>query len=333
MTRIKKALITAFGDESNISVVEADIGEPGAREVQVKVAYSAVSGADINMRKGTYPFQRKAPLTPGYSIFGTVQSNGAGSTRFQVGDRVVCLTKYDGQAQLANLPEDFLVPVPEGADAKQAVGLVLDWVAAYQMLVRSAGVKPGQRVFIHGLSGGVGRGLLALAKLHGAEVYGTASPRNHAQLKQLGATPYSYLDKGWIAAAQGIGGVDAVFDPLGFESFDESWSVLRRGGILVAYGLNLQTFTKSPPRPFLPEYFRVLLMNLKFWTGRRAAFYGLDRKSKHYLSDLTRLLQLLRDSKISVPIKAVFKLDDIREAHKAWANSAGMGSIIIDVRG
>jgi NADPH:quinone reductase-like Zn-dependent oxidoreductase len=332
MTRIRKSLITAYGDESNITVVEADIGEPAAGEVQVKVEYSAVSGADVNMRKGIYPFQKKPPLTPGYSIVGLVQANGAGSSRFRIGDRVVCLTKYDGQAELANLPERFLVAVPEKADPQQAVGLVLDWVTAYQMVVRSAGVKRGQRVFIHGLSGGVGRGLLAIAKLEGAEVYGTASPRNHLVLKQLSVTPYAYSDKDWIASMQKIGGVDAVFDPLGFESFDESYSVLRKGGILVGYGLNLQNFSGSGPRPFLPQYLGLLARNLKFWTGKRASFYGLDRASKYYISDLTRLLALLGDGKISVPVKAVFKLDDIRQAHKAWANSPGMGTIVIDVQ-
>jgi NADPH:quinone reductase-like Zn-dependent oxidoreductase len=192
-------------------------------------------------------------------------------------------------------------------------------------------VKKGQRVFVHGLSGGVGRGLLGIARLEGAEVHGTASPRNHAELRQLGVTPYPYSDKDWIAAMLKMGGVDAVFDPLGFESFDESYSVLRKGGILVGYGLNLQNFSGSGPRPFLPAYLGLLARNLKFWTGKRTAFYGLDRASKYYLSDLTKLLQLLGDGKISVPVKAVFKLSDIREAHKAWANSPGMGTIVIDV--
>jgi synaptic vesicle membrane protein VAT-1 len=197
------------------------------------------------------------------------------------------------------------------------------------MVVRSAGVKRGQRVFIHGLSGGVGRGLLAIAKLEGPDVYGTASPRNHPDLKHLGVTPYAYSDKNWIAAIQKMGGVDAIFDPLGFESFDESYSVLRRGAILVGYGLNLQNFSKSGPRPFLPQYLGLLAKNLKFWTGKRTAFYGLDRASKYYVSDLTHLLRLLADGKISVPVKTVFKLDDIREAHKAWANSPGMGTIVL----
>ncbi len=168
MPKMKKVLITEFGDESKLAIVESDIAEPRAGEVQIAVEYSVVSGADVNMRRGTYPFQKKAPLTPGYSVVGKVRLNGKGCNRFRVGERVACLSKYDGQAELINLPERFLVPVPEGADPKLAVALVLDWVTAYQMLHHSA-----QRTFVHGLSGGV----------------------------------------------------DAVFDPLGFESNEPRFSV------------------------------------------------------------------------------------------------------------
>jgi synaptic vesicle membrane protein VAT-1 len=69
------------------------------------------------MRRGTYPFQKKAPLAPGYSVVGKVRAMGQGNSRFQVGDRVACLSKYDGQ-EVINLPERYLVPVPGGADPR-----------------------------------------------------------------------------------------------------------------------------------------------------------------------------------------------------------------------
>jgi len=67
-----------------------------------------------------------------------VRVNGKGCTKFKVGERVACLSKYDGQAELINLPERFLVRVPDGVDLKAAVSLVLDWVTAYQMLHHAA---------------------------------------------------------------------------------------------------------------------------------------------------------------------------------------------------
>jgi NADPH:quinone reductase-like Zn-dependent oxidoreductase len=76
MSKIRKVLITEFGDEDKLAIVEDDIPEPAAREVQIAVEYSIVSGSDVNMRRGTYPFQKKAPLTPGYSVVGKVRTNG-----------------------------------------------------------------------------------------------------------------------------------------------------------------------------------------------------------------------------------------------------------------
>jgi NADPH:quinone reductase-like Zn-dependent oxidoreductase len=331
MKQIKKVIIQAFGDESQLSIVADTIQDPAPGEVQIKVEYSPVSGADINMRKGNYPFQKMAPLTPGYSIIGRVEKNGAASTQFKAGELVVCLTKYDGQAEFVNLPERFLVSASESVDPKQAVALVLDWVTAYQMLNRVAQVKRGDRVFIHGLSGAVGRGLLALAQLKGAQIFGTASPRNHAELQKLGATAFSYADKKWISVMKQMGGVDLVFDPLGFQSFDESYSILNAGGRLVAYGMNLRSLSSSYPRHFLLEYFRILGKNLKFWTQKSTRFYGLDRSSKYYLADLKTLLQLLESKQIAVPIKATYLLAEIRQAHADWGKSEGMGTMIIAI--
>src|SRR6266849_9567378 len=70
MSKMNKVVITEFGDESKLAIVEDDLPDPAAGEVQLSVEYSIVSGSDVNMRRGTYPFQREAPLTPGYSVLG-----------------------------------------------------------------------------------------------------------------------------------------------------------------------------------------------------------------------------------------------------------------------
>ena len=331
MSKIKKVLITEFGDESKLAIVEADLADPGAGEVQLVVEYSIVSGSDVNMRRGTYPLQKKAPLTPGYSVLGKVRLNGKGCSKFKVGERVACLSKYEGQAELINLPERFLVRVPEGIDLKAAVALVLDWVTAYEMLHRAAHVQTGHKIFVHGLSGGVGRALLSLGAIHGAQVFGTAAVGKHEELRKLGAVPFDYSNKKWISTIQGLGGIDAVFDPLGFESFDESYSILKEGGVLVGYGMNLPALTKTPRRSVFPVIIKLFARNLLFWSGKRTTFFGVNRKSKNFTPDLELLFRWLASGKIAVPIKGIFRLDQIREAHREYASSTGMGSIIIEV--
>jgi NADPH:quinone reductase-like Zn-dependent oxidoreductase len=329
MSTIRKALITEFGDESKVIVVEGNLGDPSAKEVQVAVEFSGFSGADINMRKGVYPFQKKAPLTPGYCLVGRVRANGDASTRFQPGDLVASLTVDGAEAELVNLPEKYLVPVPSGVDLEQATALVLDWNTAYGMVMRAARVQAGQKVFVHGMSGAVGHAIMTLAMMQGAEVFGTASPRNHSALAKLGATPFSYSDKGWIDAMQKAGGVDAVFDALGFESFDESYSILRQRGVLVGYGMNLPTLTGGPRRAVFPAVMKLLAKNLAFWRRKKTIFYYISRDAKTFVPDLEALFDLLRNGKLSVPIKAVFPLEKIQDAHREWAKGSGMGSIVI----
>lgn len=331
VARMKKVVITAYGDESKLAIVESDLLDPASGEVQLSVEYTIVSGSDVNMRRGTYPLQKKPPLTPGYSVIGKVRLNGRGCSKFNIGDRVACLSKYEGQAELINLPEKYLVRVPDGVDGRAAVALILDWVTAYTMLHRAGHVRAGQKVFVHALSGAVGGALLRLAQLQGAEIFGTASSKKHDELRQLGAAPFDYSNKNWIAAIQELGGVDAVFDPLGFESFDESYSVLKTGGVLVGYGMNLPAWTETPERPVIPSVLKLFAKNLSFWSGKRTTFFGVNRRSKSFAPDLEQLFEWLRIGKISVPIKATFKLDEIQKAHREYASSERMGSIVIEV--
>jgi NADPH:quinone reductase-like Zn-dependent oxidoreductase len=74
-----------------------------------------------------------------------------------------------------------------------------------------------------------------------------------------------------------------------------------------------------------------LSKNLLFWSGKRTTFFGVNRGSKNFAPDLEQLFEWLKDGKISVPIKATFKLDEIQQAHREYASSARMGSIVIEV--
>ncbi|KAH7140357.1 chaperonin 10-like protein [Dactylonectria estremocensis] len=333
-TPMRKAVITGYGDASNIEVVTAEIPAPARNEVQVDVIVAGFSGADINMRLGRYPSQKPAPLTPGYSFVGRVRKNGTGSATYKKGDLVAALTVYDSDAEIINVPEKYLVPVPEGVSHDEVVGLVLDWSTAYGMVVRTAKVSKGQRVFIHGLSGAVGYATMILSQRAGATVYGTASERNHAALKELGATPYVYTNKNWMAEIKKIGGVHAAFDALGLESYDESYSVLssKESSILVGYGANLDALAGSKPRSAIASVLKLYARNLSIWSKKSAAFYLISRDDKTFLPDLRTLINLLKDGQINVPIKQSWDLENVRAAHENWGAAPGMGCLVIRVR-
>ncbi|CAO2655020.1 Nn.00g117530.m01.CDS01 [Neocucurbitaria sp. VM-36] len=333
-TSIRKVLISSFGGPEAVSVVTDTIAAPAANEVQIKVLYAGMGGADIQMRHGFYPMQRKAPLTPGYSLIGRVHQNGSNASKFHPGDLVACLSVYDAQAELCNQPEKYLVPVPEGLDLQQAVALVLDWNTAYGLAYRSANISAGQRVFIHGLSGSVGFALLTFCKMQGAEVYGTASMANHAAVREAGASPFVYSDKNWIMAMNAIGGAHVVFDALGFESWDDSWNILsKEGGHLIGFGGNFNLLNGGKARSQPVQIAKLLARGLVPFCPFKSSFYYIDRDQKTFEPELKTLFGLLARGDIRVPIRKVWTLEQVPEAHRQWAKGPGVGAVVVKVAG
>jgi NADPH:quinone reductase-like Zn-dependent oxidoreductase len=331
MSTNKRVVLQAHGGVENLAVVDAPLpGPPVGDEVEVRVLHSCVSGADVNIRRNLYHRKFTPPLTPGYSIIGRVERRGPAATRVREGDIVAALTVTGGHQTRVVLSERLLVDVPEGCDLRKAACLVLDYVTADQMLRRKARLSTGQRVFVHGASGAVGRALTELAQLEGLDVFGTASARNADALASRGVTVFDYANHGWVDEMHAIGGVDAVFDPLGFDSFDRSYSILRRGGVLVGYGFNLRTLEGRAGNQNL-SFLRLFARNALFWKGRKTAFYGISRKDPNFAIDLRRLFGLLAAQSIDPAIKATFPIERIAEAHTCWESGTGSGSIVIDV--
>ena len=328
---MRKVVITKFGDVDVVKVVDSTCPSPPPGHVQIATEYSGFNGGDINMRKGIYPDQDPAPLTPGYCLVGEVRSLGDGCTAVQQGDTVAVLTKYDADADLVNQPEKYCIKVPRGLDHQQVTALLCDWSTAYAMTMHTAKVAKGQRVFIHGISGAVGCGLMVLCGLLGAEIYGTASERNHEAVRAYGATPFTYTDKKWMDTIKGLGGAHAIFDPLGFESFDESYSILGPGGILVAYGNNMDSLADEAPRDPTAAVMKLLARNSDSRMGKRTTFFGLTRDAPTYANDVAALMKMVSEGKVKVPIKKVWAMDDVQTAHREWGGGSGIGSVLIKV--
>lgn len=332
-TSIRKVQYSAAGGPEVVSVVTAEIAAPAPNEVQIKVLYAGMGGADIAMRVGGYPNQRSAKgMTPGYSHIGRVHRNGANCSKFQQGDLVACLTMYDSEAELCNFPEKYLIPVPEGLDLKQAVAMVTDWTTAYGMAYRTAKISAGSRVFVHGLSGSVGYGLLVFCKMQGAQVYGTASERNHAALREAGAQPFVYTNKDWMKVMTDMGGAHAVFDPLGFESWDESWKILTpEGGHLVGFGGNLDMLNGGEARRQIPQVVKLIAKGLVPFCPNKTSFFYIDKDQKTFAPELKTLFGMLERGEVKVPIKKMWTLEEVPQAHREWNKNSSVGAVVIKV--
>ena len=184
-----RIIVTHYGGPDALRVIEEECPEPKAGEVRVKVQAAGVSLPDIMAREGVHPETPRVPFTPGWDLVGAVDRLGDGVSGLEPGRIVAAMPISGAYAEYICLPEHELVPVPSGLDAAEAVSLVLNYITAYQMMHRSAHVKPGQRALIHGAAGGVGTALLQLGRLAGLEMYGTCSSRGAPAVSDLGGIP------------------------------------------------------------------------------------------------------------------------------------------------
>src|SRR5512135_1027518 len=236
--RHKRVVVDHYGGPEVITAIEEDIPAPKAGQVRVKVLAAGVSLPDVLAREGIHPETPRVPYTPGWDLVGTVDQLGEGVTGLELRQIVAAMPIHGCYAQYVCVLRRKLVPVPAGLDAAETVAVVLNYITAYQMLHRSAKARAGQRMLIHGASGGVGTAMLQLARLAGVEIYGTCSAQGAVVVRGLGGIPIDYKDADCVEEIHRLtgDGVDAVFDGIGGDNLWRSRAALREGGRVVTYG-------------------------------------------------------------------------------------------------
>lgn len=332
-------------EPSGLQLVRRPLPAPAAGQALVRVESTAVSFAESAMRRGRYYGQPAFPFVPGYDLVGVVEAVGPGVDRALLGRRVAALTKTGGWATAALLTAADLVEVPDGISADEAETLIVNGLTAYQMLHHSAKVKAGQTVLVLGASGGVGSVLVQLARHAGVRVIGTANPRHHEALRELGVVPIDYRDPDLAARVREVAldGVDAVFDHLAGKSISISYRLLNRTGTLVSYSIASKLDDTTP----VLVSFMQLLAKLTFWnylpTGKHASFYDVwegagepDSAKREAFrarirTDLTHVFGLLRDGVLTARVAARYPLAEAAAAMQLSESSGrtDLGKIIL----
>ncbi len=334
--KYRHVVVRRTGGPEVMQIVEDELPAPISGQVLVKILAADVGFSDVNIRRGRYPGGPRPPFTPGYAIAGVVERLGPDASGLEVGQAVAALTFYGGYSQYIALPAQELYPVPAGVDPGEAVTLVFNYVAAYQMLHRVAHVAAGQRILVHGAGGGLGTAFLELGHLAGLQMYGTASKPKHGLVQRLGATPIDYRAEDFverIATLSGGAGVDAVFDPMGSAHLKRSVKAVRKGGTVVAYGYyEAAQRGRNPVLDVLSEYIRLPLWSLPP-QRKHVAFYDTrPTKKKHpgwYRDDLARLFALLAAGELRPVIAARLPLEEVVTAHQRVERADAQGRLIL----
>lgn len=233
---MKAFLIDRYG-KSHGRIGEVPEPEPGINDVLVEVHASSVNLLDLKISKGEFKLilPYRFPLIMGNDLAGVVVRVGSGVRNFKPGDEVYARppqARIGGFAELIAIEESALALKPQNTTMEEAASLPLVALTAWQVLVETARLKKGQKVFIHAGSGGVGTVAIQLAKHLGAFVATTTSTRNVDWVKALGAdVVIDYKQQNFENVLRDY---DVVLNSLGPVELEKSLSILKPGGQLIS---------------------------------------------------------------------------------------------------
>ena len=309
---MKAVRIHNFGGPEALQFEDAAKPKAARGEVLIRVHAAGVNPADWKVREGhlTELVQHKLPLVLGWDLSGVIEEIGPGVSQFKKGDEVFSKpdTSRDGAyAEYIVVRESEVALKPKSLHHVHAAAVPLAGLTAWQALFDIAHLKRGQRVLIHGGSGGVGHFAVQFAKWKGAYVVATASTKNQPLLRQLGVDdPIDYTTQRFEQVASDM---DVVLDTIGGDTQERSWTLLKKGGVLASI--------VQPPDS---EKAKKL--------GVRSAFVWCQPCGE----ELAQIAALIDSGDVKVVLDRIIPLSEARRAHELSQNGHVHGKIVLRVK-
>lgn len=327
---MKAMLINQYGKNAEFEVSEIAKPTVGSTEVLVRIAASSVNTVDTMIRTmgKDLPLSPDTPALIGMDFAGTVEAVGEAVTGFAAGDEV-----YGCAGGLANLPgtlaeyisadSKLIALKPKNLSMREAAALPLVAITALEGLER-AGIKSGQKVLVHGGSGGVGHVALQLAKHYGAEVYSTGGGEKQMQLiEKLGATPINYKTEkveDYVEKHTGGAGFDVVYDSVGGANLINSFNAATLNGQVV-------TTVSLLELDLTLAHFKGLTLHVVFMLIPMLHDYKREEHNR-ILTEITKIVE--SGNLVPVVDNVKFSLTDIAAAHARLESGQGMGKVVVE---
>jgi putative PIG3 family NAD(P)H quinone oxidoreductase len=303
--------------EKEIHVEDCEDPVAGTGEVLVRVHAAGLNGADMMQRRGLYPAPPGCPADiPGMEFAGEVLELGPGAERFKAGDRVMAIVGGGAQAELVNVNERVLMPVPGPLDWPSAGGLPEVFTTAHDALFTQAALRPGERLLVHGAAGGVGTAAIQLGRAAGASVTGTVRREELREaVGELGANAIS--DEGFAEH----GPFDVILELVGAPNLRENLEALATGGRISVIGVSAGATSE---------------INLLALMGKRARIHGSTLRARplEEKAIAARLLErevlpLFEDGRLRVPVADTFPLERAADAYERFAAGGKLGKVVL----
>ncbi len=317
-----KAIIrNEYGSPDVLHLVEIEKPAPAAGEALVKVHAASINMADRYLMRGRPLVARVMSgglLRPrsnrlGADVAGEVVAVGRDAHGFQPGDAVfadLAACGFGGFSEYVTVPVQYLAHMPANLTFEQAAAVPMAAVTALQAIRDKAGVKAGQKVMVHGASGGVGTFAVQMLKALGAEVTAVCSTRNVEMARDLGADhviDYTRED----FARQGRR-YDVIIAANGNRSLADYRRAMLPGGMLVVTGGSMS------------QIFKAMAFGGKTATALSAEPSG---------ADLAEVAALIESGKIRPVIDAAYPLAETAAAMRYLETQHPRGKVILAVNG
>lgn len=328
MNTMTAMVIDRFGGPDVLRPQKVAVPEPGTGEVLIKVAYAGVNPADWKCREGWLAqyFHYRFPFVLGFDLAGTVVATGADVDGVAVGDPVVAYSRqgrgeWGSYAEYAVVWADGIARLPRSVGEMEAAAIPTAGITAWEGLFESGRVAAGQKVLIHGGSGGVGSYAIQLARHAGARVATTCGSQNIAYAKSLGAELVIDYRQGRMAetlSEWAPEGVDLVFDTVGQGSIPGAVALTKPGGVVAPIATLVAN--EAPHDAELAARKQVRIV---------PTMSSYERSG----GQLRKLIALAGDGTLRPPHIEVMPLQKVAEAHRRVQAGHVRGKIVLRVGG
>ena len=308
---MKVISIKNFGGPEVLEVENVEIGKPGSKEVLIKNLSIGLNFIDTYHRTGLYPIP--LPSGIGLEACGEIEEVGSDVSLFKVGDRVTHASMPIGAyAEKQIMPEDKLVPVPDGVSSEVASCITLKGITAEYLLHRAYPLKKGDKVLYHAAAGGLGQILCPWANAIGAEVIGTVGSKGKEEIAKKNGCHHviNYTDKNFVEEVEkivGKNGIDVVYDGVGAKTFEGSIEVLKIRGMMVAFG-NASGYVDTI------DVKKHINAKGLFFTRPSIAHYTVKREELE--ESAKKVFEAILTGKFKIEIAKKYTLDDAIKAHE-----------------
>lgn len=327
------------GSLNNLKLTEEVLKSPDDNQLTIEIKSIGLNFADFFCIHGLYKAAPKYNLIPGLEFSGIVINKGKSVTEYNIGDKVIGVTKFGAFATHINLDKNYLMPLPDSWSFEEGASFVVQALTAYYALKELGNIQPNQTILIHSVAGGVGIYANRIAKKFNCTTIGTVGDERKIEKIRNEKVDYVlFRDDLFINKLKKILGdrkLDLLLESLTGKHFKSTFDLLAPQGRAIIYGAsNFATHTS------FPNYFELAL---KYFTRPKVDILKLIEQNKSVMGFnliwlyekneyLRKLLNEIVNLNLEKPyIGEIYSFDKMHDAIKNFQSGKTFGKVVVEV--